>query len=338
MAKTKSQSVVLCIVLVAAVAAQERADYSPGRRVLLDAHNAYPYQGRWNDRIDRALATGTPLAIEQDLIWRPATATTPAHSIVSHGEPWTGDEPTLRDFFERIRPIVTRALTSASREQWPLITLNLDFKDSHPQHFAEIWTLLAEYEAWLTTAPRAADAAAVQPLSLGPVRSHWSRPCSAGGVSRRSADWIAPPALWRVQSAAAPDGVVAGKPGALAATNYRRWSNNAWTVVEPEGQNNAGAWTAEDPDRLRLRVRTAHDAGLWIRFYTLNGHSTDHGERMGWTPGYNFTSLDAARTRWRAAIAAGVDFIATDQSRDYEQFHPAESLLLRLRRVCCLRW
>ena len=69
--------------------------------MLLDAHNAYPYQGQWADRIDRALATGTPLAIEQDLVWHPS-----AHSIVSHGEPFTGQEPTLRDFFERIRPIV----------------------------------------------------------------------------------------------------------------------------------------------------------------------------------------------------------------------------------------
>ena len=105
--------------------------------------------------LDRALATGTPLAIEQDLIWRPATPDDhAAHSIVSHGEPFTGDEPTLRDFFERIRPIATQALASGSREQWPLITLNLDFKDSHPQHFAAIWKLLGEYEAWLTTAPR----------------------------------------------------------------------------------------------------------------------------------------------------------------------------------------
>ncbi len=73
---------------------------------------------------------------------------------MSHGEPFTGDEPTLRDFFERIRPIVAQALSSGAREQWPLITLNLDFKDSHPQHFAEIWSLLGEYEAWLTTATR----------------------------------------------------------------------------------------------------------------------------------------------------------------------------------------
>jgi hypothetical protein len=40
---------------------------------------------------------------------------------------------------------------------------------------------------------------------------------------------------------------------------------------------------------------------------------------MGWTPSYNFTSLDAARIRWRAAIDAGVDFIATDQYEEYAQ-------------------
>ena len=40
----------------------------PGSRVLMDAHNCYPYSEWWTDRIDRALSTGTPLAIEQDLI------------------------------------------------------------------------------------------------------------------------------------------------------------------------------------------------------------------------------------------------------------------------------
>ena len=39
----------------------------PGVRVLMDAHNCYPYEGQWNDRIDRALSGGVPLAIEQDL-------------------------------------------------------------------------------------------------------------------------------------------------------------------------------------------------------------------------------------------------------------------------------
>jgi hypothetical protein len=108
----------------------------------------------------------------------------------------------------------------------------------------------------------------------------------------------------------------------LVATNYRRWSNNPWNIVEPEGQNNAGDWTVEDALRLRSHVRAAHEAGLWIRFYTLNGHSAGDGERMGWSPGYNLMSLDAARIRWRAAIAAGVDFIATDQYEAYAEISP----------------
>ena len=33
---------------------------APGARVMLDAHNAYPYNGRYLDRIDRAIATGLP--------------------------------------------------------------------------------------------------------------------------------------------------------------------------------------------------------------------------------------------------------------------------------------
>ena len=56
-------------------------------------------------------ATGLPLAIEQDLVWRPGEAGGQRESIVSHGEPFDGREPSLRDsFFERIRPLVERAL------------------------------------------------------------------------------------------------------------------------------------------------------------------------------------------------------------------------------------
>ena len=292
--------------LAVAGGAQSPSGYEPGRRVLLDAHNAYPYEGRWNDRVDRALATGLPIAIEQDLVWRPAAGTAAAQSIVSHGAPFTGNEPTLRDFFERIRPIVTRALDSRSRGEWPLVVLNLDFKDSVPQHFAETWNVLGDYESWLTTATRTTEADRVQPLRVGPV------------LVLTGPD----PAQQTVFHDAIPVGARlrlfgAVKPDVLVATNYRRWSNNPWSVVEPEGQNAAADWTPEDAHRLAARVRSAHDAGLWIRFYTLNGHSPEDGERMGWTPSYNFRSLDAARARWRAAKAAGADFIATDQYEEY---------------------
>jgi hypothetical protein len=47
----------------------------------------------------------------------------------------------------------------------------------------------------------------------------------------------------------------------------------------------------------------AHHAarlGLWLRFYTLNGHEPNDA---GWTAGYSFGTLDAVRPRWQAAIA-----------------------------------
>ncbi len=288
--------------------AQDRSRYAPGHRVLLDAHNAYPYQGQWNDRVDRALATGTPLAIEQDLLWRPANGARPARSIVSHGEPFTGQEPTLRDFFERIRPIVTQALASGSHDAWPLITLNLDFKDSQPDHFKEIWQLLGEYEAWLTTTPRVADGGSVQPLTAGPVLV-----LTGADPAQRVAFHDAVPVGSRLRLFGAIT------PGQLRATNYLRWSNNPWSVIEPEGQNSAAEWTDADKHRLRSAVDNAHRAGLWIRFYTLNGHSSADGERLGLTPSYNFKSLEAARVRWRAAIDAGVDFVATDQYEEFAQ-------------------
>jgi hypothetical protein len=313
--RVKTQVLALCIALGPAVVAQAPPGFAPGRRVLLDAHNAYPYQGRWSDRVERAIAAGTPIAIEQDLVWLAATATKPARSIVSHGEPFTGDEPTLRDFFERIRPIVTRALAVGSRERWPLITLNLDFKDSHPQHFAAIWDLLGDYEAWLTTAKRVEVVELVEPLRVGPVLVLTGSDPAQQTTFHDSVPIGSPLRLFgAVLPVVAASGDIAQKP---VSTNYRRWSNNPWSAVEPEGQNSAGDWTAKDADRLHLQVRAAHDAGLWIRYYTLNGHTTEHGERMGWSPGYNFTSIEAARVRWRAAIDAGVDFVATDQYEDF---------------------
>jgi hypothetical protein len=66
-------------------------------------------------------------------------------------------------------------------------------------------------------------------------------------------------------------------------------------------------------NRLRALVERAHANGLWIRFYTLDGATEAELSCHGWDHGYNFGSLDAARTRWRAAIAAHVDYLASDQ-------------------------
>ena len=94
-----------------------RADWVPGGRVQLDAHNCYPYSGRWADRITRALGTGTPMAIEQDLVWYVDPVTRVGRSLVAHDDAskpalgLDGSEPTMKDyFFERIRPLVESAL------------------------------------------------------------------------------------------------------------------------------------------------------------------------------------------------------------------------------------
>jgi hypothetical protein len=310
------------------------ASFAPGARVLLDAHNCYPYNGRWSDRIDRALSTGTPLAIEQDLVWFRDPVTGKGRSLVAHDEPaksalgLTGHEPSMREyFFERIRPLVEAALREGRRNTWPIITLNLDVKTEEPEHLAAIWALLKDYEAWLTTALRSATIADVQSLTVGPVlvltgESEAQRrvfydavpvgqPLLVFGAARPLIRQAGTPAEARVEAGEELPDVAPG-----ARTNYHRWWNNPWSVVELGGQRKAGAWTTEDEARLRSLVRAAHDAGLWIRFYTLNGHDP-RDESGGWSPAYNFGSEEAARERWRAAIRARVDFVAVDQ---YERF------------------
>lgn len=272
----------------------------PGTRVLLDAHNAYPYQERYWDRIDRALRCGVPIAIEQDLVWH--TGGDLPKSIVSHGEPFTGQEPQLREyFFEKIRPVVERELRSGDRSRWPVIVLNLDLKSNEPGHIEAILETLREYRPWLTTATRGDRA---MPLDRKPVlvlaqddQLDRGDPLLVFGAVRtvKKENWGASPAELMTERA----------------TNFRRWWNLPWGAIEEGGPPKAGDWTSADAKRLKQFVDHAHDSGLWIRFYTLNGHAEAESNGMG--RGYNFGSLEAARQRWRAAIDAGVDFIATDQ-------------------------
>jgi predicted metal-dependent phosphoesterase TrpH len=311
----------LCLLSAFGVGAQAPTrSLTPGTRVLLDAHNAYPDDGRHANRLERALSTGVPIAIEQDLVWYRDPVTGVSRSIVSHGAPLSGHEPSLDEhFFRAITPIIERALRENRRDTWPVVTLNLDFKTNEPEHHAAVWALLGRYESWLTTAPRTGGAA-VAPLSPGPLlvltgeadeqeRSfHDQIPLGArlrlfGAVHSRPADARAEA---RALHALSP------RPR----SNYRRWWNHPWSVIEEGGQTRAGDWTLDDEKRLRQIVGTAHQAGLWIRFYTLNGH--DPGDVSGgWTAGYNFGSIRAAELRWEAAIRAGVDFVAVDQ---YEEF------------------
>lgn len=327
---------VLLACAVAAVAgAQQEAltQLQPGARVWLHAHNCYPEKGLWNDRIERALRMDLPfIAIEQDLAW----AVDPSgngRSVVSHEPKPTGGEPTLEaHFFDRVRPIMERALAENRRDRWPIMVLHLDFKTHEPAHHRAVWDLLGRHEAWLTTAERAADPARVMPLVPGPLLV-----LTEAGPGQADAFHAQVPAgaklrLFGTVPATVPAGSTAEERAAAAiaatpeellptgATNYQRWTNFPWMVVERGGQRQAGSWTADDERRLRAIVDRAHALGLWVRFYTLNGHPP--GQGLGWTESYNFGSLEAVLPRWKAAIAAGVDFVAVDQYEEFSRLLP----------------
>src|SRR5271156_1068041 len=56
--------------LVASVAiAAKTSPFTPGARTLMLAHNAYPDDGKYGDRLDRVIASGVPFVVEEDLVW-----------------------------------------------------------------------------------------------------------------------------------------------------------------------------------------------------------------------------------------------------------------------------
>jgi hypothetical protein len=287
----------------------------PGSRTLMDAHNCYPYFEWWNDRIDRALSAGTPLAIEQDLGWFTNRNTGKSWSVVTHGDPLSGHEPAMEQyFFTRVRPIVEKALKDGNHGDWPLITLNLDFKDNKPEHLAAVLALLRQHQSWLTSAVKSDSIEQVQPLDVKPILVLTGEPDAQQSVfydQLKAGDRVLLFGAIHTENKnpqSPPEVLDPGK-----ANNYRRWWNNPWKVVEAAGQEHAGEWTPEKAARLRALVEHAHANGLWIRFYTLDGSPEQELSCRGWFRSYNFGSLNAARARWRAAIAAHVDYIASDQ-------------------------
>lgn len=314
------------IVMASLAAAQ-----SPNLKLLnhnqpfLDAHNCYPYDGQWNDRIERALNSGFPVSIEQDLAWYVDPATGKGRVVVSHTPQPSGSEPTLRDyFFKQVEPIVTKAIAENKRDQWPLIMLHFDFKDNRPAILHAVWNLLGEYEPWLSTAVKTSDPSQLSPIQVGPILVLTE---DSDAQQKVFFDDLPVGARLRVFGSAhthsAPQGMTvqqamhwqasAPPPDLLseAPTDYRRWWNSSWYPVEEGGQRRAGAWTTDDDKRLRALVDHAHQMGYWVRFWTLDGFTP--AEDRGWDEGYNFGSRQAVVLRWKAAIAAGVNMVATDQ-------------------------
>jgi hypothetical protein len=315
----------------------QQLDFLNQRHPVLDAHNCYPYEGRYADRIERALKTGTPVGIEQDLAWYVDPATGKGRIVVTHTAKTTGHEPTLRDhFFERVRPIIEKALADNDRAHWPLIVLHFDFKDTQAPLLHAVWDLLGEYQDWIVTAPQTADPHQLAAFDKKPLmvltedadaqEEVFFHQIPAGARLRLfgSAHTNMPAAKTRAESihlaaVTPPEQLLAERP-----TNYRRWWNNSWYEVEEGGQPKSGAWTEASNQRLRALVDRAHAQGFWIRFYTLDGFAPS--DDRGWGPAYNFGSPEKVRARWQAALAAGVDLIATDQYEDLAKFTMSNAL------------
>jgi hypothetical protein len=304
---------------------QADLDFLNHNRPVLDAHNCYPYKGEWKDRIERALQTGFPVAIEQDL------ALANGKPVVTHEAKTTGAEPLLRDyFFERVRPIVEKALKDNDRARWPIIVVHFDFKSLQPELLRAVWDLLGEYEGWITTAAQTADPSQIAKFEPKPLlvlteeadeqEAVFFKAVPVGRKLRLfgSAHTAPIKADTREEREHLAATLPPEKLLPTRATNYRRWWNNSWFVVEEGGQHKAGAWTPEDDRRLRALVDHAHKQGYWIRFYTIDGFLP--GEDKGWGNGYNFGTHEAAAVRWKASIAAGVNLIASNQ---YEELAKA---------------
>jgi hypothetical protein len=306
-------------------------DFLNHNRPVLDAHNCYPYDGQWSDRIDRALKTGFPVGIEQDIAWASDPATGKGRPVVTHTPKTTGAEPTLRDhFFERVRPIIEKALADNDRAHWPLIVLHFDFKSLDPNLLRAVWDLVGEYRDWITTAPQTADPHHHAPFDPKPLlvltedadeqEQVFFRDLPKGERLRifGSAETAKLTGKTREERMHLAATVPPERLLTTPATNYRRWWNNPWGEVEEGGQTRAGDWTPAAAARLRALVDHAHRLGYWIRFYTLDGFSPA-GNR-GWGASYNFGSRERAEARWKAALEAGVNLIATDQYEDLGAF------------------
>jgi hypothetical protein len=314
------------------------AQFAPGQRTLVLAHNMYPEAGKYTDRLDRALAAGTPLAIEIDLTWAPNPKTGQPFSLVGdfperRFNEITGNEPILEtQFFDAVRPLVEKALKSNDKRNWPLIRLYLDIKNDPPEHLEAIIGLLQKHQDWLTTAAKTSDATRQSPLDLKPMmvmlqdkdtdikEEYFYNRVPVGGkiLAFGTAKMALPPGqglsdrqILQARAAMSPEELITEH-----ASNYRRWVGIPWDTVEPGNKIDAGAWTPAKQARLDAFATQIHKMGYLVSFWNEDGADADTAKKMGWNAKYNFGSLEAATVRWKAMVQAGVDFIGTDQPED----------------------
>jgi hypothetical protein len=316
-------------VLTVAVAASLTSTYAPGSRIQVLSHNAYPDHGKYADRLDRTLAAGLPVAVEEDLAW------IDGKSLLIHGaKNASPDDPTLESyFFPKVKPIIEKALKDGNKANWPLITLYLDIKNDPEEHLQAINKVLDKYDAWLTKAEKTADIAKQSPLELKPMmvivedkqgdikQKVFYDDVPVGAKIRvfGSAEKFDenPQKLPRDKKQEAVALMVTRDPEQLVskkADNYRRWFGANWAFVEKGGESHSGDWTKASEARLKKFVEYGHRLGYFVSLYCLDGFT--EAENQGWDADYNFGSKDKVMIRWQAAARAHADFISTDQVED----------------------
>src|SRR5215475_9541903 len=237
-----------------ALAAGPTNNYTPGSRIQVLSHNAFPDHGKYGDRLDRTLAAGLPTAIEQDLAW------VDGKSLLIHGPKAVGtDDPTLESYFiPKVKPIIEKALKEGNKGNWPLITLYLDIKNDPPEHLAVVNQFLDKYDAWLTKAEKTSDITKQSPLELKPMmvlvedkqndikQQVFYDKVPVGGKIRvfGSAEKFDenPQKLPRDRKAEAIAMMASRDVEQLLpkkADNYRRWFGAGWAFIEKGGQAHA---------------------------------------------------------------------------------------------------
>jgi hypothetical protein len=303
--------------------------FAPGVRTLMLAHNAYPEEGKFGDRLDRAISGGTPFAVEEDLVW------VDGKSLLIHNAKAAGPDSTTLEsyFFPKVAPIIEKALKEGNKGDWPLITLYLDIKNDPEEHLEAISKVLDKYDGWLTKAVKTADISQQSPLELKPMiviledkqndikQAFFYDRVPIGGKLRAFGSATKfddnPTHLPRTARAERLANMVKMEPKQLLdkhADNYHRWFGTDWAFIELCGPTHRSDWSVTAEARVKRIVDYGHGLGYLVSFYSINGFNDE--QNQGWTPEFNFGSREAASVRWNAAIQAHADFIATDQYED----------------------
>jgi hypothetical protein len=288
------------LLLTLALTAASRAD-GPTRPIPVGAHNCYAEDRPDNPRLAEALALGID-NIEIDLGWDDAAG----RLIVGH-------DPSPRPgvAYPRLETSLIPALKAhwaAHRPDGAPTVLTVDWKTDRPEAVGRFKDLLDAHPDWFSSAPKAAES---------PLTTRRLTVCFSGSEAAKDAyDGLIPAGGTyrafrdRVVGAGAkyePE-VAAYIPG--PSTAYHRFLAFHWSAIERGGPALAGDWTRAEADRLGILTDLAHRRGFRVRVYCLNGHT---GARQG---GYRFADDEAARVRWAAAVAAGVDWVATVEYRE----------------------